>query len=135
MYKYHPESEHKYARILVDLPSTVANQSVATFLYAPSDKEGEAMAMGLDVVTHLQRFRDLRLHHYQMALKCTHGIDKARRQRDALSDGRAMNAHKVKELTKRLDMLKSAHHHHMTAVQTLNVLFPVGDNVEGDMPK
>lgn len=107
---------------------------VAVFKQEPTQADGEAMAMGLDVATHLQRFRDLRLSHYKQALSCTKAIGYAERQRERLSDGRACNSAAVKKLSERIALLTTKHSNHMTAVQTLNILFPVGDNVEGDMP-
>lgn len=134
MHKYHPESEHKYARILADSATTIANQSVATFLYAPSDTQGEAMAMGLDVATHIERFRALRLFHYMEALRFTKSIKEAQAQMERLNTGKACDRPARDRLSDRVSLFSALHGGHMTSVQTLNILFPVGDNVEGDMP-
>jgi len=109
MHKFVVNPAHQFARIESD------GDAVATFFVTPTKERGEAMAMGLDVVTHIQRFRELRLHHYRAVL-----------QLRAYGDNEDIKPRDREHYHKRADV-------HMTFVQTLNILFPIGDNVEGDL--
>lgn len=128
MYKFVDNPAHQFARILKD------GDAVVTFFVPPTQEKGDAMSRGLDVVTHIERFRELRLFHYKEALRHTKSINEAEARMVGL-DRRFDNDNLAyKRLAARVSLCEEAHSWHMTFVQTLNILFPIGDNVEGDMP-